>query len=270
MFKSRQGFIQLAIIVIVWYLGLSYLPQIVGTCFGGNCGFTVGELIVSFAVPLAFIAMPIVLDLVLNKQGLAQALSEIGLTRFNWTGIRLAIVYLLPLLVFYPLFALLTNSPLTIQTAWPWLLINAVLINGLAEETMMRGFVFRHLREGRTFWRAAALATVFFALYHFPLILSAGLVVGIIAVVIAIPTGFLTAYIYERGNNTIWGSALLHAVYNALAYVFVFPADKQPIASSLYLVAGIIISTIMLARAYRSGYGRMDAQATRQPSVSSV
>jgi membrane protease YdiL (CAAX protease family) len=270
MFKSRQGFIQLAIIVIAWYLGLSYLPQIVGTCFDGNCGFTIGEIIVSFAVSLAFFAVPIVLDMVLNKKGLSAALSDTGVTRFNRTGIRLAGIYLLPLLLFYPLFALLSNTPLAIQPTWPWLLINAVLINGLAEETMMRGFVFRHLREGRPFWRAAALSTLYFAGYHLPLILTAGPVIGIIAVVIAIPAGFLTAYIYERGNNTIWGSALMHVVYNALSYVFIFPSDKQLIATSLYLVAGLVVAAIMLARAYRVGYGRIDAQATPQPSASSV
>ena len=64
---------------------------------------------------------------------------------------------------------------------------------------MMRGFVFRHLREGRPFWHAAALSTVYFAAYHIVLIFTAGPLIGIIAVIIAIPAGLLTAYIYERG-----------------------------------------------------------------------
>ena len=90
---------------------------------------------------------------------------------------------------------------------------------------------------------------------------------GIIGVVTAIPTGFLTAYIYERANNTIWGPALLHAVYNSIAYIVVFPTDAQPIASSLYLVLGIVVSTLMLVWAYRGGYGRTTAQTTPQPNV---
>ena len=49
MFTSRQDFIRLAVIVIVWYLGLSYLPQIIGTCMDGEYGFSVGEIIVSVA-----------------------------------------------------------------------------------------------------------------------------------------------------------------------------------------------------------------------------
>jgi membrane protease YdiL (CAAX protease family) len=188
-------------------------------------------------------------------------------TRFERTGVRVAAIYLLPLLAFYPIFSLVTNTPLALQPGWQWRVLSALVVNGLVEETMMRGFVFRHLREGRPFWRAAALSTVYFAGYHLPLIFSAGLTVGIISVVIAIPTGLLTAYSYERGNNTIWGPALLHAVYNGLAFVFIFPAETQPIATSLYLLIGILVSSILLVVAYRSGYGRVATQSLRQASA---
>ena len=251
MSTSRQFFIRLAIIVIVWFVGLSYLPGIIGTCLDGECGFSVGEIIISLAIPLAFFALPVVLEMILYKKGLSQALSDIGLTRFSWTGIRLAAVFLLPLIVFYPLFSLLTNTPLVARPTWPWLILNVLLVNGLAEETMMRGFVFRHLREGRPFWRAAALSTVYFAGYHTVLILSAGPMIGIFAIALAIPTGFVTAYIYERGNNTIWGTALLHVVYNGLAIVFVLPTDTQPITTSLYLALGIVAAITMLVWADR-------------------
>ena len=259
--STRQYFLRLAIIVIVWYVGLAYLPQIIGTCLDGECGFTIGEIAVSIAIPLVFIALPVVLEMLWYLKTLEQALSDIGVTRFSWTGIRIAATFLLPLIVFYPLFALLTNSPLATQPNWQWLLLNVVLVNGLAEELMMRGFVFRHIREGRAFWRAAALATIYFAAYHLVLIFTAGPVLGIIAVIIAIPAGFLQAYIYERGNYTLWGASLGHAVYNAPALILVFPTETQLSASVLYLLVGIAVSTLMLGLAYRAGYGRGPAQA---------
>lgn len=269
MSASRQLFIRLAIIVIVWYVGLSYLPGIIGTCLDGECGFSVGEIIMSLAIPLAFFALPVVLEMVLYKKGLSEALSDIGITRFDWTGIRIAAVFLLPLLVFFPLFSLLTNTPLATRPNWQWFIVSALLTNGLAEETMMRGFVFRHLREGRPFWRAAALSTVYFAAYHLVLIFTAGVLFGVIGALIAIPTGFFTAYLYERGKNTIWASALLHAVNNALVYIFVFPTDIQPSTTVLYLAVGFILSIIIVVWAYRGRYGRMEAQAAiRQPSAS--
>jgi membrane protease YdiL (CAAX protease family) len=265
MSASRQFLIKLAVIVIVWYLGLSYLPGIVGTCLDGVCSFSIGEVVISLAVPLAFFAVPVALEMALYHKTLAKALSDIGLTRFNRTGIRLAAVFLLPLIVFYPLFALITNTPLSVQPAWFWLILSILLNNSLAEETMMRGFVFRHLREGRPFWTAAALSTLYFAGYHLPLLLSAGVMIGIFAVVLAVPTGFVTAYIYERGSNTIAGTALLHGVYNGLAVVVVLPANVQLVATSLYLVVAIGMSILFLVWAYRGHHER--AEVTTLPPL---
>jgi membrane protease YdiL (CAAX protease family) len=269
MSTSQKLYIGLGVIVIAFYLGLTYLPQITGTCLDGECGFSTGEIAISVAFPLAFFMMPVVLEMVIYKKNLRQSLNDIGVTRFRWTGIRLATIAVLPLIVFNPLYAWATNTPLQIKPSWVWFILSAVLVNGLAEETMMRGYVFRHLREGRGFWRAATLSTIYFALYHFPLILTAGPVIGIAGVIMSIPIGFLTAYVYERGENTIWGPVLLHAVTNGLAYSFVFAPETQAIASSLYLVTGMVTSTIMLVWAYRASYGR---EATRilQPAVSNA
>lgn len=255
MSTTRKFYAYLAIIVFSFYLGLTFLPQAIGTCMDGECGFSVWEIVVSFAMPLAFIVFPILLEMVLYRKGLVQALSDIGITRFSWTGIRIAITYLLPLMVFFPVVSLVTNSPLTMRSNWEWLIVNIILVNGLAEEVLMRGYVFRHIREGCAFWRAATLSTLYFALYHLPIIITQGVVVGSIAVVIAIPIGYLTAYAYERSNNTVWGPALLHAVNNGLVMLLVLPDDIQPIAGSLYMLVGIAISALLLVRAYRSGYG---------------
>lgn len=267
MSNTQKFFIRLAIIVIGFYLGLTYLPQLVGTCLDGECGFTVGEIILSFAIPLAFIALPVVLEMTLYRQSLSQALSSIGITRFSWGGINTAVTYLVPLILFFPVFSLLTSSSVSLKPNWPWLIINIILVNGLAEEIMMRGFVFRHLREGRSFWQAAWLSTLYFAGYHLPLILTVGPVVGFIAVIVAFPVGFLTAYLYERGSNTIWGAGLLHAVNNGLVMMFVFPATVQPAASSLYLLLGILVSALLLVRAYRAGYERTMMPKTSEPVV---
>lgn len=256
----------LAILVVGFYIGLTYLPQILGTCLDAECGFSVSEIVVSMAVPLVFIALPVLLEMVIYRKGLSQALSDIGVTRFSWTGIRLAIVFLIPLMAFFPILSLLTNSPVTLQTGWEWQLLRVILVNGFAEEILMRGFVFRHLRTGRSFWRAAALATAYFALYHLPLVVAEGVVVGSIAVVIAIPLGFLTAYVYERGHNTIWGPILVHVGINGLVMLLVFTSDVQPLAGTLYLLVGIAASTGMLVYAHRKGYGR-SVVTTRSETV---
>jgi hypothetical protein len=117
--------------------------------------------------------------------------------------------------------------------------------------------------------RCDGVYTLYFAGYHLPIILSSGLVIGIMAVITAIPIGFFTAYIYERDNNTIWGPGLLHVINNGLVMLLVFPDDVQPATSSLYLLLGIAVSTLMLVRAYRGGYGRTTAR-TLSESIPAV
>lgn len=264
MLNKMQDYIQLVVIVLVFYLGLTYLPQMLGTCLDGECGFTLGEIVVSLAIPLAFIAFPIVLEMLFYHKGLTQALSDIGITRISWNGIRIALLYLLPLILFYPTFGLLSNTELTLRPSASWMLLNIVLVNGLAEEIMMRGYVFRHLREGRSFWRAATLATAYFAAYHLPLMISEGFILGFIAVISAIPTGYLTAYAYERGNNTTWGPGLLHLGTNALAILIMLPEDVQAIASGLYLLMSIVSAGLITLHAYRAGYDRNNTRMSRR------
>ena len=227
-----------------------------------------GRIFVSLAIPLAIVALTVLLEMQLYHKDLAQALRDIGFTRLGWPGVRIALIYLLPLLCFYPLFALLSHTPLATQPNWQWLVLNALLVNGLAEESMMRGFVFRHIREGRPFWRAAAISTLYFAAYHLVLIVTAGPLVGIMGVIIAIPAGFFMAYIYERGGNSLLGPALAHAVYVGLNFVFAVSPEIFPLATSLYLVAGILVSTTILVLAYRSGYQRQPRPAIRQSAMS--
>ena len=270
MSTSRRLYIVLAVIVAVWYLASTFLPQVSGSCLSGTCNSTAGIVAISLLIPVAMAAIPVVLEVVLYKKGLAQALSDIGITRFSTRALKVVLVYLLPLFAFFPLLALIASRPLALQPRAAWLVTAALLNNGLNEEIMMRGFVFRHLREGRTFWRAAALSTVYFAAYHVPLIVFAGPIVGVIGILIAIPTGLLTAYVYERGENTIWGDALVHAGTNAPAFIFTFAEDFQPIATILFLLVGIVMSIAILIWAYRSRFQRpvQPGAATVTPSVS--
>jgi membrane protease YdiL (CAAX protease family) len=156
----------------------------------------------------------------------------------------------LPLFAFFPVLAAATGRPLSIQENWLGLTAGAILNNGLNEEIMMRGFVFRRLRIERSFWRAAALSTAYFAAYHLPMLATAGLMIGTIGVIIAIPTGLLTAYVYERGEQASWASALVHAGTNAPAFLFTV-GDLQPVATPVYLVTSVVLASAIVAVAFR-------------------
>ena len=59
---SRRFLFVLAVLVLAWYLGLTTLPPVAGTCLDGDCGVTTAEILISIAIPLLFMLMPVVLE----------------------------------------------------------------------------------------------------------------------------------------------------------------------------------------------------------------
>jgi membrane protease YdiL (CAAX protease family) len=251
MMSSRRLHVLLTVSVAVWYLASTYLPQAAGSCLGTTCEPTPVRLVVSVLIPLAMAAVPVALERFVFGHTWSGALDALGVTRWHRGGFPAALLYLIPLFAFFPVYAAVTGQTLALQANWLGLVAGTILNNGINEETMMRGFVFRRLREGRTFWRAAALSTGYFAAYHVPLIISAGALIGTIGVIIAIPTGLLTAYVYERGNRTVWASALVHAGTNAPVFLFTVGTAPQPLASSLYMCTSIAVATAIVVVAAR-------------------
>ena len=73
----------------------------------------------------------------------------------------------------------------------------------IAEEMLNRGLVFRRMRDYVSFWPAAILSAVLFALMH------GNIVQGLYA----FGVGLLMAYVYERSGR-LWASILLHITAN--------------------------------------------------------
>ena len=249
--SSRSLHALLTVSVAIWYLGSTYLPQAVDSCLGTTCEPTPARLVLSVVIPLAMAMVPVALERFVFGHTWSGALDALGVTRWHRGGFPAALLYLVPLIAFFPVFAAVTGQTLGIQANSLGLIAGTILNNGINEETMMRGFVYRRLRDGRTFWRAAALSTVYFAAYHVPLIFSSGALIGTIGVMIAIPIGLLTAYVYERGDRTVWASALVHAGTNAPVFLFTVGTSPQPIASSLYMCTSIVIATAIVVVAGR-------------------
>ncbi|MBC7811435.1 MAG: CPBP family intramembrane metalloprotease, partial [Burkholderiales bacterium] len=202
------------------------------------------------------------LEIVLYKKGVDRTLSDIGVTRFSARGVILAALFSLLLLAFFPLFSLFTGIPLTLRGQWTWLMI-LTIFNILSLEVMMRGFVFRHLRENWSFWRAAALPPLFYAVATAIAIVTAaqGLSLGslLLSSLIPVPIGLLSAYLYERGSNTLWGSVLLQFVVNALLSTVITPASPIGFHQLFFYPMIGITSAIVVVWIYLRGFGRETA-----------
>jgi membrane protease YdiL (CAAX protease family) len=130
------------------------------------------------------------------------------------------------LLVVIPIYAAaLRGGLLAAHPGWLWLLPGLFAQSGIAEEALFRGYLFGRLRCGRSFWRAALLATVPFALVHLILFATMAWPVALAAVLLSIVLSFPLARLYELGGNTIWAPALLHFTVQGAIKVLEVPGD---------------------------------------------
>jgi membrane protease YdiL (CAAX protease family) len=144
----------------------------------------------------------------------------------------------------YPLITTVTGARFALPSNAVPMLLGIFVMNGIAEEMMMRGYLFRHLRGLYGFGRALAWVMVIHAAAHIPILYEAGPLVGGTAVVTALAIGVPMAYLFERGRNTIWGPALLHFFANTIIVVAPPSGMTQPgmqMGAALWLVVVIIV-----------------------------
>lgn len=145
-------------------------------------------------------------------RGPAQALEALGLEAPEPHALRSSLRLCAAMLCFYPLFAWATHTPLALRTDAAALMIGLFAQAGIAEEVVFRGFVFRRLRAGRSFRRAAALACLPFVAVHVPLLFTLDLAIAAASLLLALSLSFPLAWMFERSGGSIWPPAVLHAV----------------------------------------------------------
>ncbi len=116
------------------------------------------------------------------------------------------------LLLCLPLLARFVALELTLRPNAAWLALGMLAQGGVAEEILFRGFMYRHLRRSRTFWRAATMSAVPFTAAHVPLLWSLEPAVALLALAMAIAWSFPLAWLFDRAHGSIWPGAILHGV----------------------------------------------------------
>jgi membrane protease YdiL (CAAX protease family) len=119
-----------------------------------------------------------------------------------------------------------------------------ILVNGITEEVLYRGFVFGHLQQEYSFNRAAMLCASLFAAQHLYLIFSIGWISGLASVVLAALLTLLLVYIFARGGNSLGGPAILHTSSNAPMLILILP--QSFVASALLPHMGVVLVSIYL------------------------
>lgn len=184
----------------------------------------------------------------LFRPTIVHAAQAIGFVPARMKAVIVALIVSVPMWLFLPLFAWLNGEPIGLQPNWFALLIGVVLLNGITEEVIHRGFVFGHLRSGRSFGRAALLTAVLFAAQHLYLGFSVGWAAGLTSVMLAFLLSFPLAYLFETGGNSIGGPAILHTSSNAPMIILALPSSIATTILVPYM--GIVLVSIYLVFAF--------------------
>jgi membrane protease YdiL (CAAX protease family) len=161
-------------------------------------------------------------------------LGSLGFGRPTGRSLLVGAVVSAAVLAFYPAYVLLSGTDLTLRSNWLWLAVGLFAYHGLAEELAWRGYAFRRLRQGRTFKAAIGRTMPLIAITHLPIMITNGPAVGLFAIAVAAITCLPFGYLWERGGQTIWAAAMLHASIDAFK-LFEVPGGEAGVVFSISL-----------------------------------
>jgi membrane protease YdiL (CAAX protease family) len=151
-------------------------------------------------------------ETVADRSSFAHATSALGFLTPSWRVLLSAAVISGALVCYYPVFALATGAAIGIRSDAFILALGIFAQGGVAEEVVFRGFLFRRLRRGRSFWRATSLAAIPFVAVHALLFLSLDFPIALSSLLLALSISFPLAWLFEISGGSIWPSAIIHAV----------------------------------------------------------
>jgi membrane protease YdiL (CAAX protease family) len=188
----------------------------------------------------AVLAAAVVVEFAIARRTPRQALATLGLRAPGAPVLLWTIALCLALLCFFPFFALATQTYIGFRPDAALLAIGMFAQGGIAEEVVFRGFLFRRFREKHSFWRAAFYSAIPFTAVHALLFLSFDFPVALASLLVAVSLSFPLTWLFERGGNSVWLPAIVHAVVQAsIKLVVVEEAAFQTMAIGWMAISAI-------------------------------
>jgi membrane protease YdiL (CAAX protease family) len=196
----------------------------------------------------------------LFSRSVPAAVTTVGFVRCRRAAVLVALAASAPMWLVIPLVGWLTGSPASVRADWPAVLAGVVIVNGITEEALHRGFVFNHVRRHRSFGGAAVIGAAVFAAQHLYLILTLGWVAGVSSVMLAALLTIPLSFMFEAGGNSIAAPAILHTSSNAPMSIFVSPSG--PLTQVLVPYMAVVLVSIYLVFLFR---GSLERQTVKTP-----
>lgn len=91
--------------------------------------------------------------------------------------------------------------------------LNTVLLAGLLEEMMFRGFILQEIHKRLDFWKANALTALLFVAIHYPVWIRLGTFFHFETHLYIFLVGLLFGYVYKK-TGSLWAAIILHSAHN--------------------------------------------------------
>jgi membrane protease YdiL (CAAX protease family) len=216
--------------VVIW-LGLDRSAFYLGS-FVGEYGLLVCLITVLLALAV---------EAIINGRHPVAALRALGFGAPNLTGSLLAVGISLAMLAILAVNLWQGGAEVGLRESWPWLALGMFFQGGVAEEVLFRGYLFRHMRERWSFWRAAWTAAIPFVAVHLLLFVSMPVGIAAASIGLSLAISFPLAWIFERSGNSIWPPAILHAVTQAGIKLLIIPEAALPGIAFTWMVVTAIL-----------------------------
>jgi membrane protease YdiL (CAAX protease family) len=164
----------------------------------------------------------------------------------GWTGPLSSAVISSVLVLMVPLYVWTTGSQWTMEVDWWRRLPGLAAQAGIAEEALFRGYLFGHLRRGRSFWHAAALSMLPFVAVHLLMFLTMPWPVALASLLLAVVISFPMAHLYEVGHATVWAPAILHFVVQGVVKSIHLDGDSAASFALIWMTACAVIPLLAL------------------------
>ncbi|MFC4403820.1 CPBP family intramembrane glutamic endopeptidase [Gracilibacillus xinjiangensis] len=100
--------------------------------------------------------------------------------------------------------------------------LNTIILVGITEEIVFRGFLLRKLLNSYRFWIANIITSILFVSIHFPIWFHKGLFEFpyiLSATITAFILSMIFGFVYRK-SNSLWSVIILHSFYNLLVSLF--------------------------------------------------
>jgi membrane protease YdiL (CAAX protease family) len=232
----------LAGFVLVFAL-FQWLAQALGSD-RGQSGLVVGTVVVVATV---------IIERAIFKPQISEAVRTLGLTSPAVRGMAAVGAVSLALLLVVPFYAGLSGAILTFRSGWVWLLPGLFAQAGVAEEILFRGYLFGHVRRGRSFWTAAWLSMIPFVAGHLLLFLTMPWPIALAALILSVVMSVPLAHLFELGGGSIWPPALLHFVVQATVKIVTFDDGSSSTFPIVWMMTSAVLPLLVFLVPRRSG-----------------